>query len=314
MKEKGEMKERIKKEVVEWIKALLYAIVAATIIRLYVFETMLVPTGSMIPTINIGDRLFIEKITYTVREPELGDIVVIWSPFVDERALTMLRLFDKFMDLFAPRRFKGHVKYVKRLVGKEGDVLKIKDGKLYVNGVVPERMKNIRYEADGIFKYEHFYEWLAKASELRSNKKAYRSFLYDLARKYGRHLAVMILFLVGEEDLEYGEAFLPGILNYFDASLVLFDEKKGKYYIPGMNYHEFFNKYYANLKLSDYIKRDKDGLITVKVPKGFYFFMGDNSKESLDCRFFGFVPQDHVIGEPILRIWPFSNFGPIQKK
>lgn len=55
----------LKKESVEWIKALLYALVAATIVRLYIFETMLVPTGSMIPTIQIGDRLFVEKITYT---------------------------------------------------------------------------------------------------------------------------------------------------------------------------------------------------------------------------------------------------------
>lgn len=91
------------KESVEWIKALLYALVAATIVRLYIFETMLVPTGSMIPTIQIGDRLFVEKITYTVREPQIGEIVVFWSPFVDERASHMLRLFDKFMDLFLRR-------------------------------------------------------------------------------------------------------------------------------------------------------------------------------------------------------------------
>jgi len=119
-------KEKLKKHALDWLKSLAYAIVAATIIRLYVFETMLVPTGSMIPTINIGDRLFIEKVTYTLREPRKGDIVVFWAPFIDERALTMLRPFDKFMDLFAPSKFRGRVKYVKRLVGEEGDVLQIK--------------------------------------------------------------------------------------------------------------------------------------------------------------------------------------------
>jgi len=119
-------KEKLKKHTLDWLKSLAYAIVAATIIRLYVFETMLVPTGSMIPTINVGDRLFIEKVTYTVREPQRGDIVVFWAPFIDERALTMLRPFDKFMDLFAPSKFRGRVKYVKRLVGEEGDVLQIK--------------------------------------------------------------------------------------------------------------------------------------------------------------------------------------------
>ena len=123
---------------------LIYAVVAATIIRLFVFETMLVPTGSMIPTINIGDRLFVEKITYQSREPEIGEIVVFWTPFRDERAEQMLRAFDKLMDLFAPRKFKGHVKYVKRLVAKEGDVVTLKniDGnwKLFVNGKIPDNL------------------------------------------------------------------------------------------------------------------------------------------------------------------------------
>jgi len=74
------IKKKVAREAAEWGKSLLYAVVAATIIRLFVFETMLVPTGSMIPTINPKDRLFIEKITYTAREPKIGDIVVFWSP------------------------------------------------------------------------------------------------------------------------------------------------------------------------------------------------------------------------------------------
>ena len=124
-KKKMTPKERAIYEAKEWSKAFIVAFVAAIIIRLFVFETMMVPTGSMIPTIIPGDRLFIEKITYTVREPEIGEIVVFWTPFVDRQALGMLGWFDKFMDLFSPRKFKGHVKYVKRLVGKEGDVLEL---------------------------------------------------------------------------------------------------------------------------------------------------------------------------------------------
>ena len=75
-KNKKDIKQKIKKRAIyeakEWGKAFVVAFIVALIIRLFVFETMMVPTGSMIPTIIPQDRLFIEKITYTVREPEIG--------------------------------------------------------------------------------------------------------------------------------------------------------------------------------------------------------------------------------------------------
>jgi len=194
-----------KKVVWETVKSLIYAFVAATIIRLYVFETMLVPTPSMVPTIQVGDRLFVEKITYTTREPQIGEIVVFWSPTPDERAQLMLRAFDKFMDLFAPRKFKGHVKYVKRLVGKEGDILEIKkgeDGKyhLFVNGKIPEPLKHIEYLPEGIFKYPEFYKWLYEASRLRKSPYAYRNFLMEILRKTGE----VGLYLKNQQLLQSG--------------------------------------------------------------------------------------------------------------
>ncbi|MDK2885716.1 MAG: signal peptidase [Thermosipho sp. (in: thermotogales)] len=273
----------------EVIITLVYAFVAATIIRLFVFETMLVPTGSMIPTINVGDRLFIEKITYQASEPEIGEIVVFWTPFRDERAERMLRAFDKLMDLFSPREFKGHVKYVKRLVGKEGDILTLKkvDGnwKLFVNGKIPENLKNINYEPDGVFKYPNLWKYLDEASRLRSDQQKYRDYLYTIALKYGSELANIIFSIIGGMDpVPYG--------------------------IP---YNEYVDKYITpnNIKFEDYIWTENNQVF-IKIPKGFYFFMGDNSPESLDSRYFGFVPKNAVIGRPILRIWPISNFGPVQ--
>lgn len=280
-------KEKVKKYALDWLKSLAYAIVAATIVRLYVFETMLVPTGSMIPTINVGDRLFIEKITYTVREPQVGDIVVFWAPFVDERALTMLRPFDKFMDLFAPSKFRGRVKYVKRLVGKEGDVLQIKlseDGKyhLYVNGKLNEKLKDIVYKPEGVFKYPELLNWFLQASKLRNNQTLYRQFLQRLA------------------------------LTDIEAANLVFSVVGGMYPVPlGATFDKTFSEIYRDIDLSKYIRKTPEG-IEVEVPKGFYFFMGDNTNDSFDSRYFGFVPKDHVIGRPILRIWPLKDFGPVQ--
>ncbi len=288
-KDKNKKIEKSKSIFKETIITLIYAIVAATIIRLYVFETMLVPTPSMVPTINVGDRLFVEKVTYSAREPQIGEIVVFYTPFPDERAQQMLRAFDKFMDSFSPKEFKGSVKYVKRLVAKEGDVITLKqvDGKwkLFVNGEIPEHLKNVNYEPDGIFKYPKLWDYLAQASKLKNNKEQYGAYLFTLAQKEGNELANIVFSILGGLD--------P---------------------VPyGINYDVFVTKYLEpnGIKLSDYVW-EENGQVYVKIPKGFYFFMGDNSPQSLDGRYFGFVPKHAVIGRPILRIWPFNAFGPVQ--
>ncbi|UXF00879.1 signal peptidase I [Fervidobacterium riparium] len=268
---------------------LIYAVVAATIIRIFVFETMLVPTPSMVPTINVGDRLFVEKITYSAREPEIGEIVVFYTPFPDERAQQMLRAFDKFMDMFTPKQFSGSVKYVKRLVAKEGDVITLKnvDGnwKLFVNGKIPEHLKSVNYTLEGIFKYPKLWSYLAEASRLRNDKPKYREYLFNLASRDGNEIANIVFSILGGlEPVPYG-------IDY----TVFVD----RYLIPN------------NIDFSNYVW-EENGQVYVKIPKGFYFFMGDNSSQSLDSRYFGFVPKSAVVGRPILRIWPFKAFGPVQ--
>lgn len=74
------MKEATKKKVIDetldWIYAIIYALIFGTIIRLFVFETMMVPTPSMVPTIQVYDRLFVEKVTYQYKEPQRGEVIV----------------------------------------------------------------------------------------------------------------------------------------------------------------------------------------------------------------------------------------------
>ncbi|MEJ5256732.1 MAG: signal peptidase I [Fervidobacterium sp.] len=281
--------QKAKSIVKEVFLTLIYAVVAATIIRIFVFETMLVPTPSMVPTINVGDRLFVEKITYSAREPEIGEIVVFYTPFPDERAQQMLRAFDKFMDMFTPKQFSGSVKYVKRLVAKEGDVITLKnvDGnwKLFVNGKIPEHLKSVNYTLEGIFKYPKLWSYLAEASRLRNDKPKYREYLFNLASRDGNEIANIVFSILGGlEPVPYG-------IDY----TVFVD----RYLIPN------------NIDFSNYVW-EENGQVYVKIPKGFYFFMGDNSSQSLDSRYFGFVPKSAVVGRPILRIWPFKAFGPVQ--
>ncbi|KYO68701.1 signal peptidase I [Thermovenabulum gondwanense] len=104
------MENRLKNELMEWIKSIAIALVIALAIRAYIIEPMIVPTGSMIPTINIGDRILVNKYIYRIKPLQRGDIVVFKYP--DDPSQT----------------------FVKRLIGLGGDVIEIKEGVLFING------------------------------------------------------------------------------------------------------------------------------------------------------------------------------------
>lgn len=101
----------VKQEIKEWLLTILIAVVLVVIIRTFLLDSRIVPTASMVPTIQIGDRLFVEKITHRFQGLERGDVVVFSPPAASQ-------LDDEL---------------IKRVVGLPGDTLKMEDGILYVN-------------------------------------------------------------------------------------------------------------------------------------------------------------------------------------
>lgn len=109
------MSESEENPILELLKTLVSAGILAVGIRACVAEARFIPSESMLPTLEIDDRLIIEKISYRFREPERGDVIV----FSPTEALKEQNYNEAF---------------IKRVIGTPGDVVKVAQGKVYVNG------------------------------------------------------------------------------------------------------------------------------------------------------------------------------------
>lgn len=92
------------------------ALVLALVIRLFVAEPRFIPSNSMVPTLFIGDRLVVEKVSYHFHPPRAGDIVVFQPPVLLQR-----------------QGYSKDQAFIKRVIGTPGDVVAVAEGQVYVN-------------------------------------------------------------------------------------------------------------------------------------------------------------------------------------
>lgn len=117
------MEEQKKKnETWEWVKALLIAFGLAAIIRFFLFTPIVVDGISMMPTLEDGNRMIVNKIGYTIGEPERFDIVVFHAPEQKD--------------------------YIKRIIGLPGDEVEYRDDVLHINGKPIEEPYLDRYKEE----------------------------------------------------------------------------------------------------------------------------------------------------------------------
>ncbi len=103
---------------IEGLQTIGLSVVLALGIRQFVAEARFIPSGSMEPTLQIDDRLVVEKISYRFNPPERGDIIVFQAP---QRALDAVGSTTKDA-------------YIKRVIGLPGDSVEVKEGKVFING------------------------------------------------------------------------------------------------------------------------------------------------------------------------------------
>ncbi len=122
------------------IRTLIYAVIAALVVRTVAFEPFNIPSGSMIPTLLVGDYLFVSKYSYGYSKYSLP-----WSlPLFSGRILSSEPERGDVAVFKLPR--DNETDYIKRIVGLPGDRIQVKDGVLHVNGQAVERRRIDDYE------------------------------------------------------------------------------------------------------------------------------------------------------------------------
>lgn len=143
--------DRAKKEVLEIIESLVVAVFLALLIRAFVIQAFSIPSGSMEPTLQVHDMLLANKFIYRFRNPRPGEVVIFKYPYeiVDKRELNFYLFtipipeFITNKDEFNFYLFKFHKPsflytwkdFIKRVVATEGDLVEIKEHKVFVNHI-----------------------------------------------------------------------------------------------------------------------------------------------------------------------------------
>ncbi|MFN9506262.1 MAG: signal peptidase I [Rubrivivax sp.] len=219
----------------DWTAGLFPVILAVFLLRSFLYEPFKIPSGSMVPTLLVGDLILVNKFHYGIRLPVINTkVVVINDP---QRGDVMVFRYppDPRMD------------YIKREVGIPGDEIAYVNQKLRVNGKeVPLTPQNEFYDEDAMRVVPQFLEKL------------------------------------GEVDHK-----------------ILVDPKRPSFF--GADDKQF--PFRENCRYS------AEGVVC-QVPQGHYFMMGDNRDNSMDSRFWGFVPDENIVGKAFF-VW--MNFGNLSR-
>lgn len=353
----------------EWVDAIIFAVIAATIIRTFLVEAYTIPTASMEKSLLRGDFLFVSKIAYGPKIPNTplsfpfvhhtmplskdrksylewinfdyfrfpgmskiknNDVVVFNYPEGDtvstvfQSNVSYYRLIREFgrTNVWRNKRKFGNIiyrpvdkreNYIKRCVGIPGDTLQIIDQAVHING------RLLDFPPDGQFKYTVTApKGVNKRDrdDLDISDEDYNTWKRDPGKELplSASVAKSLSEVASVQDVSLSVSPKGEWVDYlfpFDSRYAWNLDNYGPIYIPEKGVTITLNL--DNLSLykrlitvyEGHELRVKDGQIYIDgepansytFAMDYYWLMGDNRHNSADSRFWGFVPEDHVVGK-----------------
>ena len=271
----SERKHTILSEIWSWVDALIFAIFWVIIINQYLFQLFVIPSPSMVGTLDVGDRVIVNKDAYGVELYPAGNKV-----FTDNRRVQLVNI-DKNDDGTPAERL-----YVKRAVGMGGDEINFQNGNVVIKAS----------GTDEYLKEEDFRDALSLAEgPHRSVDPVY----YD-----GLKAAAALT--------SYDE---NGYASYAPQHLIRdYSELRGSGYDYIFDRYEFERsrtRTAYSFNPSDMDKRSDAAVYDngIYVPEGKVLPLGDNRDNSNDGRYFGPVDETRINGRVIGRFWPITRIS-----
>lgn len=352
----------------EWVDAIVFAVVAATIIRTFLLEAYTIPTSSMEKSLLVGDYLFVSKIAYGPKAPntplsfpfvhhtlpftESTKSFVEWieSPFYRFPGIGKLERYDAVVfnypegdtvstryqsqksyyvlvkehgrkRIWTDKRNFGDIvyrpvdkreNYIKRCIGMPGDSLKIIDRQVFINGEKAFNPVGMQYQymvqTDGSSINPKIIDKFNITEFSRFNQPGL--FMFVLSEEAKQQLEKLPIVkkveAFNEQAGEWSKSVFPQDKRYRWNR-----DNYGPIYIPEKNvaiplsldvlplYERLITVYEGN-KLEvrgDEILINGVAATTFTPKMNYYWMMGDNRHNSADSRYWGFVPEDHVVGK-----------------
>ena len=299
-----------KRKLISETKAIVFIVLTVLLVKVTVLEAYIVPTGSMENTIMTGDFLIGSRFVYGMRTPDWIGI-----PYTDIGFFIPYIKFPEFkipttgdVLIFKYPRDK-YVKYVKRCVAGPGDTLIVQEKKLYVNGVEIPMWENGKYLTAPMQKNFRQSD-IFLSSETNINKdnigpiyvpKSGDVFQIHEETNW-RFLLPIILMEEHAASLENNEVEYEFTLQ--DPNELF--RRKGKDDV----YENYFPKGPLLTPWSKAIKDEDFQFLVIdgipasewteyKVSQNYYWAMGDNRDNSLDSRYWGYIPENNILGEAL---------------